>query len=81
MPEYNFRGYTYITLDITINISNFKACLNNSYLITLIDYSKFVKVLLDIIIKRILLTIKTEKIANVIYNNSDYILIILKISN
>ena len=81
MPNYNFRGYTYITLDVTINTGKFKAYLNNSYLITLINRNKLLKILLNVLIKRIPLTIKVRGIANAIYNSSDYTLVILTVSS
>ena len=81
MPNYNFRGYIYITLDITIGINIFKAYLNGSYLITLINRIKLFKISLNVLIKKIPFTIKVRDIADAIYNSSDYILIILKINN
>ena len=81
MPNYNFRGYIYITLDIAVGIGIFKVYLDNNCLITLINRSKFLNILLDAEIKRMLSTIKIRGITNAIYNSSDYTLVKLRVSN
>ena len=81
MPNYNFRGYTYTTLDVTIGTGIFRAYLDGSCLITFIDRSKLLDILPDAVIKRMPSTIKVKGIADAIYNSSEYILIILKVSN
>ena len=67
MPNYNFRGYTYITLDVTVGIGIFKACLDGNYLIIFINRNKLLDILPDAVIKRIPFTIKIKNITDAIY--------------
>ena len=81
MPSYNFRGYTYTTFDVTVGTGIFRAYLDNSCLITLINRNKLLDILPDAVIKRIPFIIKVRGIADAIYNSSEYILVILRVSN